>query len=390
MFDPETISPDYNQLISAIYQGPLETIPWQGFLPLLCQQMKAMAVSLALRPPANDDAGLLLNYRRPEPGSAPTFDLADPSDWPASAYREYFFALDPFVNLPDGKVVTLAELLPAEKMAASEYYSQYLKPAGVFHIIGADTREPGGSVANLRVCRGQPEAEFDQRDRQLINMLMPHLKRAIQLHTHIKHTESERDLYSNAVDKLAVGTVILDQRGRLLTTNTLASLLLAEKDGITQSNNQIQIANRDQHSEFQRLVTSILPRQASTGPAMAEAMRVSRPSGRADLGLVIKPVPVSEWSEGHSSPSVAVFISDPEQHSPASQQVITRLFGFTPAEALLAMLLAKGLSLAEASTQQGISQHTARAQLKSIFAKTAVNRQAELVRLIIKSVANLG
>ena len=65
-------------------------------------------------------------------------ELADPADWPVSAYREHYFALDPFVNLPIGKVVTLAELLPKEKMQDSEYYSQYLKPAGVYHIIGAD------------------------------------------------------------------------------------------------------------------------------------------------------------------------------------------------------------------------------------------------------------
>ena len=34
--------------------------------------------------------------------------------------------------------------------------------------------------------------------------------------------------------------------------------------------------------------------------------------------------------------------------------------------------------------------YTARAQLKSIFAKTGVSRQAELVRMVLKSVASLG
>jgi DNA-binding CsgD family transcriptional regulator len=66
------------------------------------------------------------------------------------------------------------------------------------------------------------------------------------------------------------------------------------------------------------------------------------------------------------------------------------LFELTPAEAKLAMLLARGLSLAEVAAAQTISPHTARAQLKSIFAKTRVSRQAELVRLILKSVASLG
>ncbi|MDH5172949.1 MAG: helix-turn-helix transcriptional regulator, partial [Gammaproteobacteria bacterium] len=56
----------------------------------------------------------------------------------------------------------------------------------------------------------------------------------------------------------------------------------------------------------------------------------------------------------------------------------------------VAILLARGLSLAEVAESQHISPHTARAQLKSIFAKTGASRQAELVRMIIRSVAALG
>jgi DNA-binding CsgD family transcriptional regulator len=101
-------------------------------------------------------------------------------------------------------------------------------------------------------------------------------------------------------------------------------------------------------------------------------------------------VPVSGRGEGQSSPCVAVFISDPDLRESASRQALGDLFGLTPAEANLAILLARGLSLAEASGAQNISLHTARAQLKAIFAKTGVSRQAELVRLVLKSVASLG
>lgn len=390
MLDTAQTHRDHDQLISAIYQGPLEPTPWQGFLPLLSQQMNAFAVSLVLRPPASGDAGLILNFRRPETGSIAKTQLADPTDWPASAYREHFFALDPFINLPLGEVVTLAELLPTDIMEDSEYYSQYLKPAGVFHIIGADTREPNGLIANLRVCRSQPETAFNESHRLLIASIMPHLTRAIQLHARINHIESERDIYAIAVDKLAIGTIILDENRKVLNTNTMASQLLAQKNGISLKNQQLHIANHELAREFQQLLDKVMRQRSDRKPAMAEALRISRPSGGADLALIIRPVPVSEWSESQCCPTVAIFISDPAQQSETSQQIIIRLFGFTPAEAVLAMLLAKGLSLAEASEQQVISQHTARAQLKSIFSKTDVSRQAELVRLIVKSVANLG
>ena len=123
---------------------------------------------------------------------------------------------------------------------------------------------------------------------------------------------------------------------------------------------------------------------------MVRALRIPRPGGRSPLGLVIRPVRASERGEGQTGPCAAVFISDPDQRDSASQQTLGELFDLTPAESNVAILLARGLSLAEVAETQNISPHTARAQLKSIFGKTGASRQAELVRMVIKSVASLG
>ena len=96
------------------------------------------------------------------------------------------------------------------------------------------------------------------------------------------------------------------------------------------------------------------------------------------------------FNEGKLCPSVAIFISDPEQESSAPQEIVKALFDLTPAEAQLAMLLANGLTLDEASDALGISRNTARAHLRSTFSKTGVTRQTMLVRLILRSVATLG
>jgi len=71
-------------------------------------------------------------------------------------------------------------------------------------------------------------------------------------------------------------------------------------------------------------------------------------------------------------------------------KVVARLFGFTPTEAGLAMLLANGLTLDEASEQLGVSRNTTRTHLRAVFAKTGVTRQTGLVRLILQSVAPLA
>jgi DNA-binding CsgD family transcriptional regulator len=59
-------------------------------------------------------------------------------------------------------------------------------------------------------------------------------------------------------------------------------------------------------------------------------------------------------------------------------------FRLTETEARLASQLAFGNSLEGAADQFGIAKETARSHLKSIFAKTGVHRQAELVAVLAK------
>ena len=53
----------------------------------------------------------------------------------------------------------------------------------------------------------------------------------------------------------------------------------------------------------------------------------------------------------------------------------------------LLQLLSMGMSLEEAAGSRDISMNTARSHIKSMFAKTGVSRQGELVRIML---AGLG
>jgi DNA-binding CsgD family transcriptional regulator len=382
---------DYDRLIQLIYRGALQEQPWQSALPALRQALDAQVASLVLRPPAEDDRGVILNCVRPDAQKAgQEVHLADPDDWEVTAYREQFFALDPFINLPLDKVIALEDVLSDDELRRSDYYLHYLQPIDLFRILGVDTAEPGGMLARLRFSRRESEPRFQDRERQLLEQIAPHLRQAIEIYARLNRMTSERDLYAGAVNQLSVATIILDQQGQLLNSNGLARALLEERDGLGQRDQRLHLEKRELNRALQEALEAIVRARQGGETSVVKALRVPRSSGRSDLGLVIRPVPTSEWSEGPSSPCAAVFISDPDLRDSASQQGLAELFGLTPAEANLALLLARGLSLAEASDTQNISQHTARAQLKSIFAKTGVSRQAELVRLILKSVASLA
>ncbi|MNO92645.1 Bacterial regulatory protein, luxR family [compost metagenome] len=119
-------------------------------------------------------------------------------------------------------------------------------------------------------------------------------------------------------------------------------------------------------------------------------MSIARPSGQVSLGVVVESIPSQELVEGKGRPTTLVYIRDAVTRSLANSAVTKQLFNLTPAETSLALELANGLSLEEAAEELNIRRNTARAHLRSIFSKTGVRRQTELVRLMLNSVVALG
>ncbi|MCU1765993.1 LuxR C-terminal-related transcriptional regulator [Pseudomonas protegens] len=367
----------FSDLIGNLYQGPMENIPWATFLNQLNLHLNSKYVTFILRPPSAQVDGLMVNTT----GS---------SSEVTTSYNTHFFSLDPFVDLPNRQVVTLAEFVSNDDWLQSEFYRNFLEPVGVFHILGADINTSEGAQCRLRISRGRDDQPFDQQEKELLAQFVPHLERSIKMHMKLNRIETERNLYAGAVDQMAVGTIILDETGKVLQTNQVAERLIQEKDGIKLVNDGLQVGTARDTQEFRRLVKQSLLSHKRSNPSVVEALRVQRPSGRADLGIIVRSVPLSAWSEGTRCPTVVIFISDPEQQSCAPQEIVRVLFDFTPAETQLAMLLANGLTLDEASQELGISRNTSRAHLRSTFSKTGVTRQTMLVRLILRSVATLG
>lgn len=377
--EPAVSLEDYDRLLGALYQGSLESPPWQGALQLLRDQLKSAHVTLMLRPPSPESTGVMINT------GAVTQQGVD-------SYETHFFALDPFVRLSEGQVVTAEELI-GKQWLQSTVYQEYLKPLDVRHLLGADIYTKDGIECRLRITRGHDALPFSEADKGLVKRLLPHLKRSIQIHAQLDFLECERALFAGAVNRLLLGMVSFDQNGAIIETNPEARRILGEKDGIWLAGNNLCLDNSQESRDLQRLLRQALSGASinDEGPGMVEAMAVTRPSGRAKLGVLVKAVPMGQFSESKQRPAVVVFLRDPESNAAQpSQELVRRLFGLTRMEAQLALLLTEGLTLDEAAEKMNVRRNTARTHLRSIFCKTGVTRQTMLVRLLLNSVISLG
>jgi hypothetical protein len=161
-------------------------------------------------------------------------------------YNKYSYALDPFVDLPQDRVVTVQELIGDANWRESEFYKQFLKPLDILHALGADIRTEDGVECRLRVARPHREPPFSEKDKALCTVVLPHLKRAVRIHSQLELIDSERRLYAGTVDRMLVGTVTLDEAGAVVKSNAVADELIREGDDLPLVN---AVINADLHKE---------------------------------------------------------------------------------------------------------------------------------------------
>jgi len=364
----------YSQLVGELYEGALDPKLMANALKSFLKLYDANFATLILRVPDEPDMGVMIIAG----------DIEGAGDVSLMTYPQTY---SPFANQPLNHVFTVEDVMTSSEWECSAYFKLFCSEQGVYHVMGADISTLDGGKLRFRVTRPKHLANFSKHERALCAMFLPHLRRASQLHNLLGRSESLSELYSQAISRLSVATLVLDESGSVLRLNPVAQEILASSDGLKLVGGRLEATYPSDNRELQRLIRSAFSPDA---PKSAEAMSVARPSGLVSLGLVVESIPSLDWAEEKGQPAALVYIRDSVSKSLASEVVTKQLFNLTKAETSLAMELANGLSLEEAAEALNIRRNTARAHLRSIFSKTGVRRQTELVRILLNSVVALG
>lgn len=370
------LSPDrLSHLLGTIYEAALDPANWSICLEEVRRELDGNFASLIVRAGTGSDLGLIVSRG----GGLVETNPGNP-----------MIALSPLTGIPSDRLVTLRDLLSDAEWRATAYYRDWCAPHDVFHVMAADIRTRDGGVYGFRVTRGEEAPPFSPRDREVGERLLPHIKRALNLQLSIHQDRKVISLYSRAMAQLMVGAVVLDQNSEVIECNPAATAILDMQDGLRIVGKHLEATYVNDNRKLQRLVKDALQHPQVSKMTLTEAVSISRPSGQVNWGVVVQSIPSDQWTEGKQRPSVAVFVRDAEGQAHPPVKLAQQLFQLTPAETGLAIQLANGLSLEEAAEALNIRRNTARAHLRSIFSKTGVRRQTELVRIFLNSVAWLG
>jgi DNA-binding CsgD family transcriptional regulator len=87
-----------------------------------------------------------------------------------------------------------------------------------------------------------------------------------------------------------------------------------------------------------------------------------------------------------TAPSFVAYVHADKWTSADRCEQLGELFDLIPSEARLALALSRGMSIAEAAGELGLTVESARTYSKRIYAKTGARGQSDLVRFIHRSV----
>jgi DNA-binding CsgD family transcriptional regulator len=180
--------------------------------------------------------------------------------------------------------------------------------------------------------------------------------------------------------------LLLGAGGQLVFANTCAEALLREGRVVRQRDGALEPVDPRERPAFARLLreTAAAARSVVDLPVRSElALRAG--GAHASHMATFLPVRLAPVANHGPTPEVAVYLqrTDVDRAANLDPAVLRRLFGLTPSEARLAVLLAQGHDVANAAREMGQRLNTTRCMLKSVFAKTGTHRQAELLSLVL-------
>ncbi len=374
----------YNSLLGLFYEAAQGQVGWEKPLGILREVFSANFVTLILKKPSkpkknSEELGLMIVVG----------EGMDEED--AVQYRPYIYHLTPFSGREPDRIFTVTDLMSEKDWRESDYRIHWCAQNDVFHIMSVDITVSEGEKLRFRITRPESAEDFSKEDRDFCELILPHLRRALNINNEIIHNQSLRNLYSQAISRLSIATLIIDRQSNILEQNLFARHILESGDGFKVVAGRLEAYYPSDNKALKMLIKEAFGRKdKQIHSSLPLAMSVSRPSGEVNLGLVIEMIPRFDISDHNNNSYAAVYIRDSAGTSQTSSDIAKKLFGLTPAETALSLQLANGLSLEEAAASLGIRRNTARAHLRSIFSKTGIKRQSDLVRIFLNSVAALA
>jgi DNA-binding CsgD family transcriptional regulator len=183
-----------------------------------------------------------------------------------------------------------------------------------------------------------------------------------------------------SLDRLGVTAFIVNANGTVHQQNDCARNLLAGDEAVSVANSRLRFSDPSLNTTLESAL------RKATQPARRSSLFPVRAGKNEVYEVNVSPLqPAGDSERVPVLPLALVVIARPRPDAERIARRVRRVYSLTEAEARVVAALTLGETVKQIATAHGVRVSTVRAQVRSIFEKTGVHRQTELVRLALSA-----
>lgn len=362
---------ELSQILANLYDAAADPNLWTPFLENLAHSTGAHSALLLMHNSGQDVYTISRSWG------------VDPLA--ARTYEDYYYSVDVWaqrgLSRPAGTVCDSEELCTRAEIKASEIYNDFMVRFGIEYGMFGVVESSPTRWASVSLFRGASNSEFRLSDMETLHFLTPHIRRAFKLHFQFSDMKGRSANLESALDTLSTGVILLGDKGEIVYMNRMASTLVSQRDGLLATRYGLRAERPNESDMLTKTVLEAASKSNGIDLSARGIVEVSRRT-RPALQVVVSPIRNGAIDSAQRVAAVA-FVNDPLQRQRPAHDGLRIRYGLSPAECRVALLLADGRSPREITQMIGVSFNTVRSQIKSVFHKTGVKRQGELIRLLL-------
>lgn len=366
------------RLIGSIYDAALDPDLWDVFLASFSAHFKGNAGLFSQNITSNEVG--LVKY-----GEA---DLAY-----AKLYQDYYAHVNPWYrniwsggvnpSNQEGRLFFGSGLVDPRELERTEFYADWLRPQGIYETLATPVLVSGAGITNLTILRSRRHAAFEPHEVEAWRELLPHIRRAVQVHEKLHHADAHYRSALSAFDHLKTGVILVREDGWIIFANASAESILSAGHGLSTRFGRIcALSSKDTEA-----LLHAIKEAASTGMGRNThaGTTLALPFGQSQaLSVMVSPMTTEQHLELRHGPAAMLLVEHPLTRNPDATTELARRYGLTGAQTRLLEAILNGRKLADYADEARLSINTVKSHMKQIFEKTGENRQADLIRHFLR------